>query len=365
MEPDKRRYTRKRTDQLLYAELGPDNGSILLNLCQEGCSFQSMAPVRGQNVRFAVSVGDGRKLEGDGLMIWSDPIKKTGGLRFLSPSPALQDQIREWLDATVVTADGKLDPAAVESQAKRRRKQLREEARLEAARARREGQRKAPTEASIETKMQEPQHVNRQETPNRVSPRETLDASTYMARRPPSGKNWWGLATMVLLAFLFLALISFRRELGHLVIWFGSNLAGEEEPAQQKAAVRDQPAASSNAPAEAQAATPPDSPIAKDASMESIPSSNAQAAQPTLQQSESAKHGSAPLDGATGDVAALWNAVENGDTQAEVTLADRYIRGEGVPRSCAQARVLLEAAVKRGSAEAKQKLGALASVGCP
>jgi len=50
--------------------------------------------------------------------------------------------------------------------------------------------------------------------------------------------------------------------------------------------------------------------------------------------------------------------------KAELTLADHYLQGEGVTPSCAQARVLLEAAAKRGSTEAKQKLGDLAQAGC-
>jgi TPR repeat protein len=65
------------------------------------------------------------------------------------------------------------------------------------------------------------------------------------------------------------------------------------------------------------------------------------------------------------DVPSLWTSVENGDTRAEVALAIRYVRGDGVQRSCAQARVLLEAAIKRGSAEGKQKLDELAQAGCP
>ena len=69
--------------------------------------------------------------------------------------------------------------------------------------------------------------------------------------------------------------------------------------------------------------------------------------------------------GAVEDVPSLWTSVVNGDTRAEVTLANRYVRGDGVPQSCAQARVLLEAAVKRGSAEAKQKLDGLGQAGCP
>jgi hypothetical protein len=39
MEPEKRQYIRKRTGQLVYAEFGPENGSVLLNLSEAGCSF--------------------------------------------------------------------------------------------------------------------------------------------------------------------------------------------------------------------------------------------------------------------------------------------------------------------------------------
>src|SRR5260221_12837047 len=133
MEPEKRRrFVRKRTDQLLYAEFGQENGSILLNLCEEGCSFQSMAPVREEQLRFSVSIGAGRKLEGDGQMVWSDTSKKTGGLRFLNPSKELQEQIRDWLEETLVTGGGKLDPGALWSKAKLRRKRLWEGARADA-----------------------------------------------------------------------------------------------------------------------------------------------------------------------------------------------------------------------------------------
>src|ERR1700680_4026129 len=102
MEPEKRRFKRKRTDQLVYAEFGPENGSILLNLSEGGCSFQSMAPVREERLRFSVSVGDGRKLEGDGQMVWSDTSKKTGGLRFLLPSKWLGGQVGACMEGRVV-----------------------------------------------------------------------------------------------------------------------------------------------------------------------------------------------------------------------------------------------------------------------
>jgi TPR repeat protein len=87
--------------------------------------------------------------------------------------------------------------------------------------------------------------------------------------------------------------------------------------------------------------------------------------QPSEVSAAPAKHVPTQQARVTEDVSSLWTSVENGDTGAEVMLASRYVRGEGVPQSCAQARVLLEAAMKRGSSEAKQKLSELGQAGCP
>ncbi|HZC65846.1 MAG TPA: PilZ domain-containing protein, partial [Candidatus Dormibacteraeota bacterium] len=64
------------------------------------------------------------------------------------------------------------------------------------------------------------------------------------------------------------------------------------------------------------------------------------------------------------DIASLWQAVENGDAVAEVALANRYAAGAGVERNCAQARVLLEAAAKRGNELATKGLRQLRYSGC-
>ena len=40
----------------------------------------------------------------------------------------------------------------------------------------------------------------------------------------------------------------------------------------------------------------------------------------------------------------LWQAVQKGNSEAELQLADLYLRGEVVPRNCNQARILLRAA---------------------
>jgi len=60
----------------------------------------------------------------------------------------------------------------------------------------------------------------------------------------------------------------------------------------------------------------------------------------------------------------LWAGVRKGYVPAEVTLADLYRRGDGVPKNCDQAQVLLVAASKKGSPEARHLLEQMAEEGC-
>jgi TPR repeat protein len=60
----------------------------------------------------------------------------------------------------------------------------------------------------------------------------------------------------------------------------------------------------------------------------------------------------------------LWKAVSKQNIAAAVLLSNLYLRGDGVPRSCDQARLLLVAAAKRGSPLAAQQLRNLESQGC-
>jgi hypothetical protein len=370
MEPDKsdkRRLVRKRTDQLLYAEFGPDNGSILLNLSEEGCSFQSLAPVRGDQVRFSVSVGDGHKLEGDGQMVWSDTGKKTGGVRFLNPSYELRKQVRAWLDQTLVTTDGKLDPAAVESEAKRRRKKLREDAKAEAERAQREGALQNRVEAPGEGSRPAPQVRPASDpitdaTPNPIA----LDDSSTRTPHGKPGATLRGIGLIVLAGLLFTGLVTYRRELGHFVMSIGSNIAGEKGATAAPAETRALPVdTSSGVKADVKAVAMPGGPEStSEESADTGDTGKAEFVRAANAPAPPAKHVAPQQDLRGEDVSSLWTSVENGDTEAEVALATRYVRGEGVPQSCAQARVLLEAAMKRGSSEAKQKLSELGQAGC-
>jgi hypothetical protein len=64
-------------------------------------------------------------------------------------------------------------------------------------------------------------------------------------------------------------------------------------------------------------------------------------------------------------LAQLWASAEAGNTKAAVALADLYLRGDGVPMNCDQARVLLFVASRENDAEATKKLQDLDETGCP
>jgi hypothetical protein len=60
----------------------------------------------------------------------------------------------------------------------------------------------------------------------------------------------------------------------------------------------------------------------------------------------------------------LWKSVAKQNVDAVLLLSDLYVRGDGVPQSCDQARVLLRAAAQKGSAQARNKLSSLQRSGC-
>jgi hypothetical protein len=62
---------------------------------------------------------------------------------------------------------------------------------------------------------------------------------------------------------------------------------------------------------------------------------------------------------ATAAAAWLWKATSHGNPEAPVRLADMYIKGNGVPRSCEQALVLLRSAAVKENAPARNRLAAL------
>jgi hypothetical protein len=59
----------------------------------------------------------------------------------------------------------------------------------------------------------------------------------------------------------------------------------------------------------------------------------------------------------------LWKATAKGNPEAPVQLADMYIKGSGVPRSCEQAVVLLKTAAEKENALARNRLASMYATG--
>jgi hypothetical protein len=97
MKPERRRSPRISLAALAYITFESNCGGIVLNLSDEGLCFHTIAPVeRNDTIRFWFST-DGRQIEANGQLVWTDETRKTGGLRFNALSTEARQQIRNWI----------------------------------------------------------------------------------------------------------------------------------------------------------------------------------------------------------------------------------------------------------------------------
>src|SRR3984885_10604299 len=100
MDQNKRAIVRRRTQQLVYLELGREIGGVMLNLSEEGCGFQAITPVKCGESRFGFQINGGRRIAGDAEIVWADESGIMGGLRFLNLPVEAHREIRLWLEET-------------------------------------------------------------------------------------------------------------------------------------------------------------------------------------------------------------------------------------------------------------------------
>ena len=210
---------------------------------------------------------------------------------------------------------------------------------------------------------------------------------------------------------LFLTLLAgsyvYHRELGQALIWLGHEIAGEDSPESSKVARPQTPSVAHAIPEStptARAVPPPPLTIQPsnpsiEPRGENLPPASDKTLSPQL---KGATPGSlVPLTqvtrppapappannpGETGQqeylqalqilrvpsratelpaaIRLLWVAVEKGNTDAEIELAELFRQGRGVAKNCAQTRILLSAAARRGNAEARKRLEAFQREGC-
>jgi len=60
----------------------------------------------------------------------------------------------------------------------------------------------------------------------------------------------------------------------------------------------------------------------------------------------------------------LWKSVAKQNADATLVLSDLYLKGDGVGKNCDQARILLDAAARKGMKQAGDRLRHLQAFGC-
>jgi hypothetical protein len=98
---ERRQSPRKRFDHLLYVEIEPGNGGMVLNFSEHGFGFRAVKRVRPkEEVKFAFNLADQRRLEGRGRLEWADKEGRVAGLQFTNVSEEFRAEMHKWLSAS-------------------------------------------------------------------------------------------------------------------------------------------------------------------------------------------------------------------------------------------------------------------------
>jgi hypothetical protein len=99
---ERRQSPRKRFENLLYVEVEPGNGGMVLNLSEHGFGFRAVKRVRQkQEVKFAFNLDEKRRVEGQGRLEWSDKEGRVAGVQFTDVSDEFRSEMREWMAKAV------------------------------------------------------------------------------------------------------------------------------------------------------------------------------------------------------------------------------------------------------------------------
>ena len=307
--PERRRTQRTRLDEIVYVDMGPLNGGVVLNVSEGGLAFCAAVPIRQPGViQFSLLVKGKGRVESSADVVWTDKKQKTCGLRF---SPRFEDsgaRVRHWTDSSYspVTWDSASAPnCPVETPV-------------------------AAARASVSPPQRSKKSIAASAAFPTVRPErgpfDPITAEDLVAR--PQGPT---LAAMLLRAaaiFLVSGLI------------FGALAYGKgaEDPSTEAARL----------PMTPLTVTPP----------------GPEAGQSQLAAALEYLRASGGRPDTASATRLLQSAVKSGNSSAGVFLAEMYVSGEGVRKNCTDARALLMAAAKNGNIEASVKLKELVAKGC-
>ena len=386
MRTERRCIQRKRPGGISYFEFEAGSGGIVLDASEKGLGFQAADAVHQLGPsRIWISPRPEERIELTGDVVWTDKSRRTGGLRFIETGADSGKKIRNWLGSQDESEESLLSRKfPLPAWATQALGDLREES----------GHDANPHRSTVVAKAKyqlEERPVELHAIPG--APSLFSSSMPWQPQDPQTseGRIAYRIATGFLIVVLAVAGVvlfdMFRPKVGESLIHLGEKINGTAKlPPQNSSPLPSSaqvpPAASHFNEAkpgavqieakpngvQKEAAGDSEKPLDTSAQAHSqSPDSGIPQAMPKTSEApeRSPYHGSfsSPQD-RSAEATRLWSAVTSGDSSAEIGLARLYLKGEGVPRNCEQAKVLLRAAAKGGSAEARQQLKKLRTWGC-
>lgn len=367
MDKNSRRHLRKVPEKFAFIQIERDEVGRVLNVSEGGLSFSSFGPVPDSGpVFFWFSFDLHNRIEAMGELAWTDLSRKVGGLRFTQLSERGREQIREWLslfpsrEASGVTAGSRI-VQEVEPGRLSQGKPDRVANFVAKARSR------SPL-LSLNIGDEEP-----------LTPIAALKETGSSAQLVPLQRHLSVKKKQLLRGVLLGACISGVVMLA-AVKYSGyrhraegrAPMQAQQPPAKSDAQIlppATQPSAGPgpvagdvfNAGKASKAAPPKSTPSKQVAAFYAHAQSQAQSLEPKAPIQPARMPAQLQVSGAASPIKKqmtpeqLWAAVQAGNSRAAVTLAELYIKGEGVPQNCQQARILLlMASEKRNGAAIKR-----------
>jgi hypothetical protein len=375
MQTERRCIQRKRLGGISYLEFEAGRGGIILDASEKGLGFraadavQQLGPGR---IRIWISPRPEERIEITGSVVWTDSSNKTGGLRFIETGADSSDQIRTWLwQPSELEVSPQFQQSPWPARSAEKLPEVQGETRHNANLP------PSPVASPAKTQLDE--------APPGLRPipgMPSLFASNLPRQSQDSQASQRGIAYRLATGFLigvFVVAVAvlfemFRPEVGASLIHLGEKITGispqrqTSSPLPSSAPDPAHPSPSTEAtPAVLQEEASGDSALPPDSSRQVNSQSPNLATPRTKEAQDRSPYRRSPnsAQARSAEVTRLWSAVASGNSSAEVDLARLYLRGDGVPRNCEQAKVLLRAAAKRGSVEARQQLKELQPSGCP
>src|SRR5262249_27553765 len=325
-----------------FIQISGDEGGQILNISDAGLCFQSFAPVGNvKNLQFWFSLNLRDRIEANGQIAWLDAETKTGGLRFQNLTERAIKHIRTY-------ATGGRKEANCEK------------GRFFAAVLAKQNTTHAPTESGRPQVETSPSPLTGIENLQYFRPVERTSQTSSALFSPTESTDLISLQRHLAvcrrrLVLGFVLGVLAASSVGLLLVPYVVSHARTAAIASPEKQATVQPATSPSAlaiPEVTKSSTTGNTLRVASDSYDVRPSrmSSAGIASPFVNNPNTGgtnaplhvpSSGSTIVSKSGQTPKQLWSAVQSGDSYAAVVLADRYMRGDGVPVNCIQARVLL------------------------